>query len=165
MIEQMAAKHQHMQHHHAEASSYRQSTMTQEFNSIADQAETDALPPGWRQQWDSNGNRPYYLNTIDYDIQLDVSKVHERAALSAFVEKENKPEQYANLVCPNGVLSGKNNTISPSPVTNRNTKRYFECKQAPSVMTPTTNGGLVDMTNSAREMTQLIVVLCLRLHI
>jgi hypothetical protein len=100
--------------------------MSQEFDSITDEAKNDDLLPGWRYQWDNSCKRGYYFNTLDYDIQTDIAKVHGRAALTALKKKENKPEEYVDLVCPDGVLSNKNNTISPSPVTDKNMKRYYK---------------------------------------
>ena len=116
MIEQMVSKHQSMQQRHAEASSYRQSTMTQEFGGATDDAKKEELPPDWMRTWDNAGKRVYYFNRVDHDMQTDIEKVHERAALTV-LEGKNKPDEYVDLICPDGVLSGDKNTISPSPVT------------------------------------------------
>jgi hypothetical protein len=53
--------------------------MTQEFNSVADEAKNNDLPPGWRHQWGNAGKKWYYFNSFDYNIQTDIAKVHERA--------------------------------------------------------------------------------------
>jgi hypothetical protein len=50
------------------------------------------------------------------------------------------------------LLSDKNNTISPFPVTDKNMKTYFEQKKAHSAPeTPVNNGGFVDMNDSTLD--------------
>ena len=53
----MVAKHQHIQRHHAKASLYRQSMMTQEFAGIANDLQNNDLPLNWKQMWDNAGKR------------------------------------------------------------------------------------------------------------
>jgi hypothetical protein len=113
MIEQMVAKHQNMQQRHAEASSYRQPTTTQEFEGAATGSKKEDFPPDWMRMWDNAGKRVYYFNRVDHDMQTNIVNVQERAALAALDNK--KTDEYADTIYPDGVLSGNKNTIQSLP--------------------------------------------------
>jgi hypothetical protein len=101
--------------------------------------------PGWMGMWDNQGKRCH-------DMQTDIVKVHEREALTGLDAKQNKPHEFVDMVFPDGVVSNKNNTISPSPVTDRNTRWYYEQEKVPSVPeTLVTNGGFIDMIGSTSD--------------
>jgi hypothetical protein len=149
MIEQMVSKHKHMQARHAEASSYRQSTMTQEFKPASEERENIPLPPNWQRMWDGPGKKEYFFNLLDYDMQTDIEKVYERALMTQQDTMENDRDEFIDTVFPDGVGSNQNNTISPSPVTDRSTSRYYDKKRAPVPQKPQSNGGFVDMTEES----------------
>jgi hypothetical protein len=123
----------------------RQSTMTQEFEAVADRAATvEPLPPGWIRIWDNPGGRHYFFNTVDHDIQKDLIHVHAKVALNAVRLTEEGKKESDNDV-PDAVGSASRNAIiSPSPVLSR--KRKSAPRDA-----PTTYGGTVDMSFTSSD--------------
>ena len=151
MIEQLVTKHKTMQQRHADASaSYRQSTMTQEFEGVPVGSTRDELPPNWSRLWDNSNKRPYYYNSLDQDMQYEISKVYERAALTAKKQEEENSDEFTidGSFCPDGVLSSNKTTISPSPVTDR---LYDRARKPSSTESPVKNGGFVDMTGDSSD--------------
>jgi hypothetical protein len=123
----------------------RQATMTQEFDSVADgAAKLEALPKGWIRIWDNPGGRYYFFNTVDHDIQHDLSLVHAKVALNALnaarAETEEQ-DQDSEVDVPDAVVSASRNVIiSPSPVKSEFTGKK---RKSPPVIS---YGGTVDMS-------------------
>jgi hypothetical protein len=123
----------------------RQATMTQEFEAVADgAAKLEALPQGWIQIWDNPGGRYYFFNTVDHDIQHDLSLVHAKVALNALNAARaatEEQDQESEDDVPDAVVSASRNVIiSPSPVKSEFTKK--KRKTPPTI----TCGGTVDMS-------------------
>jgi hypothetical protein len=158
MVEQLVTRQREMQLRHAAASSFRQTTMTQEFGKPCEPEHH--LPPGWIQLPDNSleGGRPYFFNTLDHDIQVDIAKVYERVAMTAAANaaaaNENLCTRTHKFAYPDGVVSSSNNTISPSPPGGRHSGRK---KLPPGYVAPSTFGGWVEIPtsedDSATELT------------
>jgi hypothetical protein len=121
--------------------------MPQEFEGVPVGSSKDnlpQLPPNWKRLWDAKAKRYYYYNTLDHDMQYELEKVYERAALTG----AQKPDEYIDDICPDGVLSFNKNTISPSPVTHRSNDR---ARKSSSTESPVKNGGFVDMTGDSSD--------------
>jgi hypothetical protein len=153
MIEQMVTKHKQMQKRHADVSTYRQSTMTQEFEAAVRPKDVQKdrelpLPPNWTKCWDNAAAPPcpYWFNIKENDIAYEVEDVFKMEAwrvreLPEFTEddyNDTVPYPLPDYPLPDGVLSSNKNTISPSPVNDRARK-------------PVQNGGFVDMTGDSSD--------------
>jgi hypothetical protein len=125
--------------------------MTQEFGKPPE--PEILLPPGWIKLPDNSpgGGRPYYFNTVDHDIQVDIAKVYERVAMSAAANAaaadENSCTRANDFAVPDGVVSSSHNTISPSPA-GRNSGRK---KSPPGFIPPASFGGWVDIASSSGD--------------
>jgi hypothetical protein len=100
----------------------RQSTMTQEFEAVANRLATvEPLPLGWIRIWDNPGGRHYFFNTVDHDIQKDLTHIHAKVALNAM--KLTEEEKGSDNDVPDAAASASRNAIiSPSPVLSRKRK-------------------------------------------
>jgi hypothetical protein len=125
-----------------------QSTMTQEFETVADQSSFETLPPDWIQLWDNKGNYPYYFNVADTNIQYDFVLVHAKIAMKVarlVEDKENKldlSEQDAFCGVPDDVCSAYRNTIISLD--------QVPSKQS-SLPSKTSFGGYVNMSYSSSD--------------
>jgi hypothetical protein len=127
----------------------RQATMTQEFDAVADRSENlEPLPPGWIRIWDNPGGRYYFFNTVDHDIQHNLTRVHAKVALNALnvtrAEVEEDLQEIDDDV-PDPVGSASRNVIiSPSPVKSSVKSEFVDKKR--KTAPKTTYGGTVDMS-------------------
>jgi hypothetical protein len=123
---------------------YRQTTMTQEFRKPPE--PEILLPPGWIQLPDNSpgGGRPYYFNTVDHNIQVDIAKVYERVVMSADANAavdENACTCTHEFAVPDGVVSSSHNTISPSPGGRNSGRNFGRKKSPPGYIAPAPFGG------------------------
>jgi hypothetical protein len=133
MAQQLVAKDQAMKECHkwTKRMNYRQSTMTQEFDAVANRSvEVEPLPPlpqDWIRIWDNPNQQYYFYNTDNHDICKELVYVHAKVALKAAKLAEtgidldlSKEEDF--VACPDDVYSSTRNTIiSPDHVT------FLEC--------------------------------------
>jgi hypothetical protein len=158
MAQQLVAKNRSMKERHESTKrmNYRQSTMTQEFDAVADRSvAVEPLPPlpeDWIRIWDNPNQQYYFYDTIHHDICKDLVYVHAKVALKAakLAEEEidsDLSEQEDFVACPDDVCSSTRNTIiSPDHVTS---KSHFRSVLPGNV--ETTHGGYVDMSKSSED--------------
>ena len=124
----------------------RQATMTQEFDAVADRTENlEKLPAGWIRIWDNPGGKYYFFNTVDHDIQHNLSRVHAKVAFNVLNATEEEVDRESDDDVPDPVGSASRNVIiSPSPIKSSVKSEFAQKKRK----TPpkTSYGGTVDMT-------------------